>query len=215
MVTNKGQRRCRCLFKFIIVIGVLGVGLGWAWPRLGGWLVQQDPAAPSVSHIMILMGDSSTVRADRGLELWQKWPEASIVLASEREGAKLMPGMPSHRELIHRAYLLSRGVPEERITILTACAATSTVEEAQCARTYLERLEAKPKDLHVVTSWSHSRRAKWLFDRVFRGSNVAIHMNAADPSSRAETWWREEADFLDVYIEYLKVAYWLFRGVGA
>ena len=101
------------------------------------------------------------------------------------------------------------GVPRDRVVLLDSAAAT-TFDEAKAVADYLADHPAKR--LMIVTEGPHTRRARWIFQRVLAGRPVEIEMVSAPADEfDSENWWRSEEGFLFVVSEYFKLFYYGLR----
>ena len=100
------------------------------------------------------------------------------------------------------------GVPAEKIEVVPQPVA-STYEEAVRLR---EHATARAlRSIIVVTSAYHSRRALWTLRRVFRGSDIAVMLDAVAPGQQTPapaTWWWHRLGWKMVPGEYLKFIYY-------
>ena len=107
--------------------------------------------------------------------------------------------------------LRNAGVPSQSIDLLMK-PVTSTYEEAEVIRDY-----AKQHGLHsilIVTSAYHSRRALWVFSRVFRDTGIRIGLIAARPGNQSPepaTWWLSMRGWKLVPTEYVKMVYYVIN----
>jgi uncharacterized SAM-binding protein YcdF (DUF218 family) len=63
----------------------------------------------------------------------------------------------------------------------------------------------------VVTSAYQSRRALWMMQRAFRGSDIEVGLEAVEPgdqSPRPATWWWYRLGWKMVPGEYVKIVYY-------
>jgi uncharacterized SAM-binding protein YcdF (DUF218 family) len=103
------------------------------------------------------------------------------------------------------------GVPSQNIEVL-ATPVTSTYEEAQVVKEY-----AQQRGLHsilIVTSAYHSRRALWVFSRVFRDTGISIGLTSVPPGQQtppAATWWLSVRGWKLVPVEYVKMVYYMIH----
>src|SRR5438445_12479906 len=109
--------------------------------------------------------------------------------------------------------LSERGVPSDKI-VRFAHDADSTLEEAQA----LARLakERKWHSIIVVTSNFHTRRARYIFRRVFpQGVEVRI-ASARDGDFDPEHWWEKRKSTKELTKEFagVVVTWWELRGKG-
>lgn len=161
---------------------------------------------------MLLMGDASSGRVEQAYELLQAGVAPRIVMSEERTfgyGSRRL--VPSDAQL-SADFLSVKGVPSSAIVVLRDCHTTSTVDEARCFRRFLTANPPRVPRIVVVTSWYHSGRTAWLFERVFRGSGIEVAVKPAPLwNTDFSNWWRYEISFLVVFEEYLKWAYWLVK----
>jgi uncharacterized SAM-binding protein YcdF (DUF218 family) len=107
--------------------------------------------------------------------------------------------------------LRNAGVPAGNIDVLLK-PVTSTYEEAEVIKDY-----AQQQGLHsilIVTSAYHSRRALWVFSRVFRDTGIRIGLIAARPgveSPPPATWWLSVRGWKSVPTEYVKMIYYVIN----
>ena len=101
------------------------------------------------------------------------------------------------------------GVPPDRVVRLDSAAAT-TFDEAKAVADYLA--DHPVKKLLIVTEGPHTRRARWIFQRVLADRPVEIAMVSAPADEfDNENWWRSEEGFLFVVSEYFKLFYYGLR----
>ena len=146
----------------------------------GGWWVVSDPLQRA--DAMIVLGDDnfSGDRAARAAELFQAgW--APVVVAS---GRMLRP-FAGVAELIQHD-LEGRGVPAAAI-VPFAHHAENTLGEAQALRDLVAQ-----RHWHrvlVVTSNYHTRRARYIFRRVFPSDVSVLVESARDSDFDPDGWW--------------------------
>ena len=159
------------------------------------------------------MGDTMGNRAMTAHKTVAVYPKAKVLLAKSEAGEFEKSGIIEPNADQHKQYLIRQGIPESQIEIIS-CGATSTFEEADCLKSYLQNNNENSRmiSLLLVTHWYHSFRALWLFNRVFDGSNTKIFMNPTHiEKDQLKNWWKYEDSFLAVYTEYLKVVYWFLN----
>jgi len=148
---------------------------------------------------LIVLGDDNFYadRATRGAQLFREG-KSPVVVAS---GRRLRPNA-GVAELIEHD-LFERGVPKDKI-VRFVHDADSTLEEAQA----LAKL-AKEKKWHsviVVTSNFHTRRARYIFRRVFpQGMEVRV-ASARDGDFDPEHWWEKRKSIKELTQEFTEMA---------
>jgi uncharacterized SAM-binding protein YcdF (DUF218 family) len=107
--------------------------------------------------------------------------------------------------------LSKAGVPESSTDLLVK-PVTSTWEEAELVRDYAQ--QHKLHSILIVTSAYHSRRALWVFSRVFRNTGIEIGLINVAPgfeSPRPATWWLSIRGWQLVPTEYVKMIYYMVK----
>jgi len=168
------------------------------------WIVED---ADSKADALIVLGDDNFYadRATRAAELFREG-KAPIVVAS---GRRLRP-MAGIAELMEHD-LVERGVPKDKIVRL-AHDANSTREEAEA----VTKLAAQRKwhSVIVVTSNYHTRRARYIFRKVFP-QGIEVHIaSARNGDFDPQRWWekREAIKALTREFEGMVVAIWELHG---
>ena len=103
------------------------------------------------------------------------------------------------------------GVPANRIEVLMQPVA-STHEEAELVRQYAN--EHGLRSVLVVTSAYHSRRALWVFSRLFRNTGVSVGLVSVRPGYQSPgpaTWWLSMRGWKLVPTEYIKMIYYVVK----
>ena len=167
------------------------------------WIIEDQ--LDKADALIVLSDDNFYAdRATRAAELFREG-KAPVVLAS---GRRLRPNAGIAELMEHD--LIERGVPKDRI-VRFAHDGESTLEEAEA----LARL-AKERKWHravVVTSNFHTRRARYIFRRVFpQGVEVRI-ASARDGNFDPERWWMKRESIKELSMEFsgMVVAMWELR----
>ena len=101
------------------------------------------------------------------------------------------------------------GVAGDQVVVLD-CSVETTFDEACAIDRYLT--EHPAKRLLIVTEGPHTRRSRWIFQRVLASRPVDIAMiSAPTVEFDDENWWRSEVGFLFVVSEYLKLLFYGLR----
>ena len=170
----------------------------------GESLVVEDPLEKS-DAILILSDDNFYAdRATRAAELYRQ-KLAPVVVAS---GTRLRPNAGISELMTHD--LIERGIPRENILPFPQDA-DNTKEEAQFLRKLVQ--EKYWKNVIVVTSNYHTRRARDIFGKIFANS-VTIRMAAArDADYDPEHWWEQRKSVKRYFHEIvgLVVSWWELR----
>jgi uncharacterized SAM-binding protein YcdF (DUF218 family) len=167
------------------------------------WIIED---ALDKSDALIVLGDDNFYadRATRGAQLFREG-KAPVIVAS---GRRLRPSAGIAELMEHD--LAERGVPRDKI-VRFAHDADSTLEEAQA----LARL-AKERKWHsviVVTSNFHTRRARYIFRRVFPQGMEVRMASARDGDFDPELWWEKRKSIKELTREIagMAVTFWELR----
>jgi len=175
-----------------------------------GWFLTVKDELQPADLILVLSGGVSDRPREAG-RLYARGLAPRIALTrnelSPAEVEKLIPEeIDLAKELLERS-----GVPAEAVMELPMPGrASSTFEEALALRS-LVTAEGLQRVI-IVTNGYHSRRARWVFRRVLRGTSVELLMAPADCWRFDETnWWQSETGLMTYVNEYIKFAYYLWK----
>ena len=180
-----------------LVLTVNPLTLAW----FAGRYVVADDLEPS-DAVLYLRGnpDEERVRMEEAARLVQK-RYAPLLLVSV--DSKPFYGQPM-RKLVE-TFLRQRGFPPEKLRFCENNA-DFTAEEAQALLSCLKQLRAK--QAIVVTSEYHTRRSRFLFRRVFSGSEIAVLVHPVYNSAYWDPhWWRRRRWAKTFLIESLAQAW--------
>jgi uncharacterized SAM-binding protein YcdF (DUF218 family) len=168
------------------------------------WIVED---VDSKADALIVLSDDNFYadRATRAAELFREG-KAPIVVAS---GRRLRP-MAGIAELMEHD-LVERGVPKDKI-VRIAHDADNTQEEAE-ALTKLA-VQRKWHSVIVVTSNYHTRRARYIFHRVFPQGIEVRMASARDGDFDPQHWWEKRKSIKELTREFagMVVAIWELHG---
>ncbi len=194
------------LFLFLTVAGFCWIYRGSIANLPMHILIRHDHPEKGADFIVIMMGNVMD-RTAHAVQLYQQGYGKKILFAETeqseliRRGFRTTDGATTHRMLMEAA------VPQDAIIYLSHTRNSSSQEEVRTILDYLSEHDATSQRVILVTSWYHSSRAHWIMERINR-SSVTIE---SFPSPNPPTWWGTEGDFLAVYNEYLKWAYYLIK----
>lgn len=204
--SQRGGIFTRLLFLMVLAAVVFGLYL-FRVPLLQAcgnfWIVDDKPEP---ADAIMILGDDNLQgdRASRAAELYRAhW--ASKIVAS---GRPLRPYL-SIPDLMRRD-LTERGVPGDAI-ISYPRPVGNTREEAEALRKLA--MERGWRHVLVVTSSYHTRRARFIFYRVWPHDFEFRMMAARDSDFDADSWWRSREGLKLVFHETLGivVAAWELR----
>ena len=178
-----------------------------AW--IGRQLVYTD-AMVKADAIVVLAGGSPE-RELAAADLYAAGYAPQVVLTQEPEPAAMeilrRRGVRMPRTIDERQrYLHELGVAAGHLTVLDR-PVKSTIDETGLVVGWSHGVGART--VIVVTSAFHTSRARFIFDRAFRGSGVRLlyHAAAAD-EFRPDTWWQDRVTLRNGLIEWQKTVFY-------
>jgi uncharacterized SAM-binding protein YcdF (DUF218 family) len=180
-------------------------------PRLGPWLVAEDPLVKA--DVIYVLGGSRMERPLEGADLYKAgWAPRILLSRQQRDGGEIELSargiaFPTEADL-QRSILGSLGVPLDAIDMLEEEQVSTSAE----GRALVERaVERHWKRIIVVTSKMHTRRARLALRRQLspRGIELVVRGSRYD-SMDPDHWWRDREDLRFTLFEYQKLGlYWL------
>jgi len=145
------------------------------------WVVD-EPAAHA--DAIVVLGDDNFYadRATHGAELWRQGV-APVIVAS---GRRLRPDAGISELMEHD--LVERGVPKDKIVRFTHDA-DSTSEEARAVGKLAQ--ERHWKSLVIVTSNYHTRRTRYIYEKLMPTGITVTVASAHDGDFDPERWWEK------------------------
>jgi uncharacterized SAM-binding protein YcdF (DUF218 family) len=165
----------------LLIFGVLYLARAPILRSIGqGWIVE-DPLERSDALIILSDDNFYADRATRAAELYRHGMAPEIVAS----GRRLRPFAGIAELMVHD--LLERGVPKDKIEAFPQDA-DNTREEAQALAQLVAR--KKWRSIIVVTSNYHTRRARYIFHRVFPATIRVRIASASDGDFDPQQWWQ-------------------------
>ena len=189
------KRRVALVFLVLAICGLSAyIGRPLYLPFLGEFLVCADPLEKADAIVILAGDDAAGSRVIEAVSLWRAgWAEVLMV-----SDAPIAWGVTSGELARQQAAVLgisptqivavSNRSPAGRGLLLDSTLSESRLLLAECQKRNF-------RTIIVVTSNFHTRRAKRIFDRLFKdaGIRVLIHPSA-DMSFRVDHWWTRRAD---------------------
>ena len=168
------------------------------------WIIE-DPIDKADAIIVLSDDNFYADRATRAAELLREG-KAPVVVAS---GRRLRPSAGIAELMEHD--LVERGVPRDKI-VRFAHDADGTREEAEALARFAK--ERKWRSVIVVTSNYHTRRARYIFRRVFPQDIEVRVASARDGDFDPQRWWEKRKSVKELMREFagMMVALWELRG---
>jgi uncharacterized SAM-binding protein YcdF (DUF218 family) len=176
--------RLMALLVFALLLFVLYLVRRPILRAVGDYWVVDDSASQADALIVLSDDDFIGSRAAKAADLYHEG-RAPIIVASGR----MMRPYAGVGELIQRD-LTDRGVPTSAIQIYRHNA-RDTIDEAQTLRSLV--VQKNWRHVVIVTSNYHTRRARYIFQKVFP-LGVQVDVAAAkDPDFDVSDWWEHKA----------------------
>lgn len=205
----KRWRRFAAIVAILVVAAV--VALPWLMRGIGHWLVLEEPLRPAAA-IFVHAGAipfreleaANLYRQGVAPEIWLAPVKPSNETQALRELGIVMPAGAELRVMI----LEHSGVPSDAIRILDGNV-FNTRDEIRSAEAEARRRGADT--IVLISSKAHTRRLRWLWDRLAAGSPVSAIVRPAtrDPFHPGE-WWRNTDDGQQVVHELAALVDTLF-----
>jgi uncharacterized SAM-binding protein YcdF (DUF218 family) len=169
--------------------------------KMAEGLIREDRLAKA-DAIVALAGDNRCNREKRAAELWrQGWADNVVV-----SGMSYAWGF--HTGEAARRYVMSLGVPEEKISMISE--ALNTRAEARALDDLMR--ERGWNSAIVVTSAFHSRRATYTIEKAAPGrSFYSAPVPTGSPEWTPRAWWSRRDD---VYVTVREFTSWVNTLVG-
>ena len=201
----KGKVRLKKRWIFTLVFLSMGVLLiathSLYLSALGKFLVVSDPLA-KVDALVVLDGDyPEHERLLHAVQLWQQGYAPRIILSAKLADWQTYEDYPAWRHAMKLNML-----PADALFVV-GHNADSTKEEAHKLLPFMQ--EHGIKQIIVVTSNYHTRRAKKVFKEVWADSDVQFSITAADsPKFHPAEWWKRRTDSRMFFYEFSKTVWY-------
>jgi len=200
----------RNLIRLAAIAALFLVLVAVAAPRLGAWLVVEDPLQKA--DAIFVLGGTLFERPLEAVDLYHEgWAPRMLLMRQIADDGELelqRRGVSYHREIDVQVDVLTRlGVPQSAIEILGE--QDSTKDEADALREIV--VARKWSRVIIVTSKQHTRRARLVMNRRVAptGGEVILRASRYDRTD-AVGWWRQRGTLRFTLFETQRLmAYWL------
>lgn len=177
-----------------------------ALPAAAGWL-DLDQSPECVPTVLILPGDE-TRRALTAAGLVRIGLAQKVLIPENPESADVKDGITLPTAQISRRILLHAGIADDDILLLPSQSRT-TFDDARALADFVRDREPR---VTVVTSAFHTRRASFVFRKVFGPDAGTIRVvSAPNPGFEATDWWQRREGLRLILTEYVKLAFYYAR----
>jgi uncharacterized SAM-binding protein YcdF (DUF218 family) len=200
----------RTILKIVSCCSLIWPFAAWAGAK---FLITEAPL--DKADAIVVLGGSATYkeRTHQATRLLFEGRSQLILITNDNQQGPWSSADQRNLYYYERSFdeLEKSGVPSQNIEVLVK-PVTSTYEEAQVVKEY-----AQQRGLHsilIVTSAYHSRRALWVFSRVFRDTGISVGLTSVPPGQQtppAATWWLSVRGWKLVPVEYVKMVYYVIN----
>ena len=212
--SSGNPRKYLFIFCAVALLGI--AGMGFATPILcsiGKFPVYDENPVPSDAVVVLYTGVEYYPRLIEAARLYNDGLAENIVINGNRKTDML-------RSLEYKGFVSCCnwaedyirilglfGVPRERIITVSAEDVFDTISEAEAVGK--ELLERGMKKILLTTSKSHTRRARHIWNRLFKDKlSISVVSAKTDPYD-PEGWWRDGRQIRWVLAEY---GAWVYYG---
>jgi uncharacterized SAM-binding protein YcdF (DUF218 family) len=199
--------------KVLLVLAAISAGLlclpsvrVTVLPLVAEWLdIDQTPQC--VPYVLILPGDEGR-RALTAAALVRIGLAREVLIPENPASADVADGITLPTAQISRRILLHAGIADVHIVLLPSQSRTTFDD----ARALAEFLRDREPEVTIVTSAFHTRRAGFVFRKVFgTDANRIRVVSAPNPGFETDDWWQRPEGLRLILTEYLKLAFYYVR----
>ena len=206
MIRNISRRRW-IIFSIVLCVFILIVLFFYAG---AAYLIKSSTNVPNNSIGLTLQGSSTGEREIETLALFKSKKISKIVFVDNTPSAEIIPKSLNVNEfsftIPFQENMRRLGISDS-LLILIPGPAHSTRDEAKFALTQLCK-DTSIKNLTIITSSYHTRRAYWIFKKELSclNCNIKIYM-AHNPYTpfKSKGWWRDRETSKIVLMEWIKI----------
>lgn len=216
LARSAGRRQAAIAIAAVVLVGLTArLAAQWVGPRLGGYLVVDEPLERSTAIVVLAGGFPD--REQEAAALYTAGYAPYVVVVREWLGAEAERTRADHRDWIWEgrlAYLQRHGVPPSAIVTVerTSC---MTYDELQLASQIVATLPigdttTRERDAQVilVSAAYHTRRVQQLWSSIQaerdEGSQQRAILHAApEQGFSVDSWWTGRRSVIRVAREYV------------
>ncbi len=188
---------CALLLVCYVFRAPLLTGVAQAW-------VVNDP--PAKADAIVVLGGKPELRPYEAARLYHAGIAPLILYMDVKPSQAARQGLVLSEKEFTRRVLLSNDVPDTAIAAVGNGVAT-TYDEARAVRAWLATNSAK--SILLATDLSHTRRARWIFQKELEGTGVQVHVHAIQQKEYGLTnWWQHEEGLVAFQNEFIKSLYY-------
>jgi uncharacterized SAM-binding protein YcdF (DUF218 family) len=170
------------------------------------WIVNQPVRD---ADAIVILGGGREYRPLAAARLYEQGKARWILITQSKPVPTVEMGVvPPEGEVVRRV-LLKNGVPAGAIVPMGRNVA-NTYDEAVALRAWIE--ETKSKSVLIPTDPFHTRRVRWVFQKVLEGTGVDVRVIVVEPPGyNATNWWQHHEGLIAFQNEIVKYLYYTVR----
>ena len=184
------------IFSILIIILFISLSYAFFLKKFATFLIINSLPSPA-DAIVVLSGDKG-LRLNKGVELYHRGYARQLIISGDKiyftSHPKLMAEMAKQK-----------GVPEKDIILEEQ--SLSTYDHPRYIEPILK--EKKIRKILIVTSYFHTRRVKYVFDRYYQHRYKVTVIGAPDGISYKD-WWKDHNMIETIVIEWGKTLWYFF-----
>jgi len=196
----------------LCAVVVLGAGLWFARAPILTAAAQAyilDDPLPIRADAITVLGGGMTHRPTEAARLYRLGLAPKVLVAYPLTTEDAAAGLGPTEGDRASALLMQLGVPSRAIVPLTPDVG-STYDEAVAIRQWLAARDGQR--LIVPTEIFHTRRVKWIFEKILRSTGAEVCVTAIDPIRYSPgNWWQREEGRATFRNEAIKFLYYWVR----
>jgi uncharacterized SAM-binding protein YcdF (DUF218 family) len=171
------------------------------------WVVS-EPITPA--EAVVVLGGGADVRPFVAADLYAKGLVQKVLVSQVQETPASKLGVEPDHTQFNVKILRKLGVPENAIELF-GHGSQNTWEEALALREWTNQHATSA--LIVPTEVFFARRARWVFQRTFAGTDVRVEVPSFDPPNgyHRKNWWKTEGGVVTFQNEILKYFYYRLK----
>lgn len=174
---------------------------------VGDFLVKQDPLEKS--DAMFVLSGRPFERGIAAMNIFFDGYADSVICMGSTipQDISALGYNYTEAELIKHFLCHRMQIPEN--VVITLPEGSSTYEESEAILEYA--LEHKLKKIIIVSSSFHTRRIQQTFKDKFEDKGIQIIVRGHAGKHKAQNWWKEEHELINVNNEYIKLMYYKLK----
>ena len=170
------------------------------------WVVNEQVTS---ADAIVILGGGPENRPFAAARLFHAGVAPLILYMDVKPGPAEMLGVVPTEEEQTRRILLSNSVPESALCMIGTNVA-STYDESCAVRNWAKQTGAK--SIVITTDLFHTRRARWIFRKELRDTDVRVYLSAVNARDYGVTnWWQQEPGIIDFQNEIIKSIYYRLK----